>query len=94
MLKKDKQKVFKDEWSDEHVKAYLERTPYGDENADFYVLNIAYRYMVADDFARFVTFFKEAGRDLNAVGPENKTMEQLLAEHAQGEDYLKVIQAA
>jgi hypothetical protein len=91
MLKKDKQKVFKDVWSDDHIKSYLERAPYGDENPDFYVLNIAYRYMVADDFARLVGFFKEAGRDVDAVGPEGKNMKQLLAEHPNGEDYLAVL---
>jgi len=93
MLKKDKQKVFKDVWSDDHVKAYLDRTPYGDENPDFYVLNIAYRYMVADDFARLVGFFKEAGRDINAVGPEGKNMQELLSEHPNGADYLEALAA-
>ena len=64
----DKPKVIGEEWSDERVKSFLAITPYDSNiNPDFNALIKAYQAMIAEDFDRFVGFFVEAGRDLNAV---------------------------
>ncbi|MCL1484664.1 MAG: PA4642 family protein [Marinobacter sp.] len=76
----DKPKVIDEEWSDERVKSFLVSQPKG-EGSDYTTLLKAYQAMIAEDFARFVEFFVEAGRDLNAVNDNGETMLDRIAEH-------------
>lgn len=81
-------------WTDERVKTFLDMPPAEGENADYHVLLKAYRGMVPEAFSRFVTFFVEAGRDLNAPGPGGKTILQLVSEHRHGVEYAEILQQA
>ena len=84
-----------DEWfTDERVKSFLEMQPVAGENADYHVLLKAYRGMVPEAFGRFVGFFVEAGRDLNAPGPGGKTITQIISEHRHGKDYAQILSDA
>ncbi|NIB41842.1 hypothetical protein HBA55_19715 [Pseudomaricurvus alkylphenolicus] len=93
-LKKDKQKVLGETFSDERIKTFLDIEPYGDMNADFHVLEKAYRGMKADNFATLVKFFLEAGRDINATNSDGKTLLQIVSEHRQGAEYARVLKDA
>ncbi len=93
-LKKDKQKVLGESFSDERIKTFLDKIPAEGINADYSVLEHAYRGMIPDNFATFVKFFAEAGRDINATNPEGKTILQTVNEHRHGEDYVGVLTAA
>ena len=93
-LKKDKQKVLGEVFDDERIKTLLDIQPYGDMNADFHVLEKAYRGMKAENFDTFVKFFLEAGRDINATGEEGKTLLQIVGEHRLGEDYATILKAS
>ncbi len=79
-LKKDKQKVLGETFSDERVREFLTGSTVDGEHPDFTALERAYRGMKEDNFATFVTFFVEEGRDINA-------------ENANGETFLSVIKA-
>jgi hypothetical protein len=85
---------FGEDWSDERVKGYLDRQAPDGHNADFHVLVTAYKHMRAHDFERFVVFFKEAGRDLNAVGPEGKSLLELVRGHAKSGEFVTILEAA
>ena len=90
-LKKDKQKVLGETFDDERIKTFLDVIPPAGVNADYHCIEIAYRGMHQENFATFVTFFIEAGRDINAVGPTGKTMAQVIASHRQSGDYLNAM---
>ncbi|MEX0603360.1 MAG: PA4642 family protein [Marinobacter sp.] len=91
----EKPKVLDEEWSDERVKSFLFLSPYDARvNPDFHVLIKAYQAMRAEDFERFVGFFAEAGRDLNAVSEDGQTILDHVSEHRRSVDYVKTLQAA
>lgn len=74
-------------WDDERVQSFLELEPYG-ENADFHVLLKAYRGMRPDDFARFLRFFSEAGRQLDATDQRGRTLWSIIEAHHQGAEFI------
>lgn len=83
---------FGETWSDERIQSYLERQPPAGESADFHVLYTAYKHMRDDDFARFLTFFSAAGRDLQARNRHGLTLTDLLQGHAQAAPFLALLQ--
>ena len=90
-MKKDKQKVLGEVFDDARVKSFLNFLPPDEVNADFHVLEKAYRGMNIGNFETFVDFFLEAGRDLNAVDSTGKTLLAQLATQRLGEPYAKVL---
>lgn len=91
----DKPKVIGEEWSDERVKSFLAIAPYDTgKNADFNALLKAYQAMRAGDFERFIGFFVEAGRDLNAVNETGETMLDIISEHRRSGHYAQALEQA
>ncbi len=91
----DKPKVIGEEWSDERVKSYLDLTPCDRSiNADYFVLSRAYEAMRAEDFERFIAFFTEAGRDLNAEDEQGTTILDRVARHRRSADYARALENA
>jgi hypothetical protein len=85
--------VFDEAWSDDRVKSFLDIKTYGSESEDFHILLKAYRGMRADDFARFLTFFKAAGRDLDAKDNNDQTLWQIVESHRHGQPFLDARQS-
>ena len=83
-----------EEWSDERLKAFLELEPREGMPADYAILLKAYRGMTAELFARFLPFFTEAGRDLNAALQDGSTLLDHVAEHRRSEEYVAALEAA
>ncbi len=92
--RKDKEKVLGEHFDDERIKTFLEFTAPAGINADFHLLEKAYRGMRGENFDTFVRLFVAAGRDLNAIGPEGKTFLQSVTTHRNGEEYAQVLTAA
>lgn len=80
-------------WDDDRVKSFLNLQPYG-ENADFHVLLKAYRGMRVADFERFLVFFIEAGRNLDATDLRGRTLWDIIKDHRQGADFIALRDAA
>ena len=93
-LRKDKEKVLGETFDDERIKTFLDYPAPTGINADYHLLEKAYRGMLGDNFKTFVTFFVEAGKDLNAIGPEGKTFLQVVKTHRNGEEYAVALEAA
>jgi hypothetical protein len=74
-------------WDDERIKSFLNLEPYG-EDADFHVLLKAYRGMRPADFERFLVFFSEAGRNLDATDHGGRTLWEIAAQHHQGAPFV------
>jgi hypothetical protein len=94
-MRKDKAKVLDEQWDDARVASFLEVRP-GDGGTDgtatdHRLLLRAYQSMRAEDFARFVPMFVAAGRDLDARGPDGRTVLEELREHRYGDAYAAVL---
>lgn len=93
-LRKDKEKVLGETFDDERIATFLNYPAPAGVNADYHLLEKAYRGMRGENFATFVKLFVEAGKDLNAVGPEGKTFLQVVKTHRNGEEYAIALEAA
>lgn len=93
-LRKDKEKVLGETFDDERIKTFLNYPAPTGVNADYHLLEKAYRGMLGANFGTFVKFFVEAGKDINAVGPEGKTFLQVVKAHRNGEEYVLALEAA
>lgn len=93
-LKKDKQKVLGETFDDARIKTFLDiQAPEG-VNADFNLLEKAYRGMKADNYGTFLDFFIAAGKDINATNNDGKTMLALCKEHdLLGSEYVELLTA-
>jgi len=58
------------------------------------VLSRAYEAMRAEDFERFIAFFIEANRDLNAEDERGNTILDRVAQHRRSVDYARALQNA
>ncbi len=76
-------------WDDDRVRSFLDNRPY-DGNPDFHVLLKAYRGMRVEDFARFLKFFTEAGRNLDAQDNKGRTLWSIIKTHRQGADFISL----
>lgn len=93
-LKKDKQKVLGEVFDDARVKSFLNFQPPAGVDADFHVLEKAYRGMNIDNFATFVQFFIEDGRNINATDNQGKTLLTQVQNHRLGAEYCTVLSNA
>ncbi len=92
-LKKDKQKVLGETFSDDRVRGFLEIEPRDCINTDYLRLERAYRSMNADNFTTFVQFFVEANYDINAQNPRGLNLLQEIQEHHQASEYRSALKA-
>ncbi len=87
--KKDKKVVEDEQRTDEQLRFFLNVQPPAGVDADFHVLEIAYRNMKPDEFERFVGFFRAAGRNLAATNPAGETLATILQRHRHGVAYAR-----
>ena len=93
-MRKDKEKVVDEVWTEEHVKSFLNVRSYDGTAEDFHMLLKAYQSMKTEDFALFVDFFRGDGRDLNATGKDGRTVLEIIASHRHGVEYADILRAA
>ena len=91
VLKKDKKKVLGEHFDDERIKSFLNFLPPDGVDPDFHVLEKAYRGMIAENFATFIQFFIEAGRDINAKNPAGLTILDIVRQHRHGDEYIDTL---
>ena len=91
-MRPDKKKVVDEVWDDARVRSFLDKGSLGAEtDPDFSALLFAYRSMRSDDFARFIAFFLDDGRDLNAQGRSGKTLLQTISSHEQAAEFRQIL---
>ena len=88
VLKKDKQKVLGEVFDDDRLKTFFNIQPPEGVDANFHILEKAYRGMGEDNFATFVRFYVEDGRDINATNPDGKTLLQIIETHRHAGRYV------
>ena len=89
--KKDKKAVEDEQRSDDQLRFFLNVQPPVGVDADYHVLEIAYRNMKPDEFERFIGFFKDEGRNVQAKNPAGETIAQVLAQHRLGAAYIAAL---
>ncbi len=90
-LKKDKEKVIDEVWTEVRIREFLDVIPAEDVEADYHMLMKSYRSMRADDFEIFVGMFLEQGRDINSKGPEGRTVLSFVSEHRNSGEYAEIL---
>lgn len=94
MTKKDKEKVFGGEWSQEQLEEFLVEQDYPGETANFTSIIRAYRHMMPASFADFLELLKEKGGDVNAKNEAGETALSIIAGHAKGAEFAALLRAA
>lgn len=92
-LKKDKEKVLDEVWTEERVRDFLNVMPAAGVDADFHILLKAYQAMRLENFEEFVGFFVADGRDINARNPEGDTVLAIVSQHRRSTEYADVLRA-
>ena len=93
-MRKDKQKVIGETFSEEHLRAMLEElTDYADRS-DFDILERAYRGMKPDNFKTFLSLFKEKGHEITAKNDRGQTLTDAIANHRHANEYIAALKAA
>jgi hypothetical protein len=93
-VKKDKEKVVDEVWTEERVRSFLDVKSYNAVDTDFHMLLKAYQSMRADDFEKFIGFFLTDGRDLNATNPAGESVLSIVKQHRRSEDYVSLLRSA
>jgi hypothetical protein len=92
-MRKDKEKVLDEQWDEERIASFVEPRPGDGEKPDFQLLLRAYQSMRAPDFEQFIALFCAARRDINATGPDGKTILTVVEEHHYGHPYSEILRA-
>jgi len=90
-LKKDKQKVLGEVFDDARIKSFFQYQAPAGVDPDFHLLEKAYRGMKAENFATFINFFLEEGRNINARNPEGVTLLTIASQHRNSESYVDTL---
>ncbi len=93
-MRKDKKQIIGEEISDESIKLFLGVEPADDTPPSLHKLIKAYHGLRIDDFERFLTFFREAGYDLDARDAKGNDFVALVADQRQAVPYIEALQAA
>ena len=94
-LKKDKARVIDEVWTRERVREFLHLEPPEGVDADFHALLRAYQSMRVDDFRLFIEFFHDqAGRRLDATGPDGVTVPEIVQEHRRSAEFAEALRQA
>lgn len=93
-LRKDKEKVLGEVFSDERLKTFLNFIAPVGVNPDFHLLEKAYRGMRGENFVTFLQFYQESGRDINVRNAHGQTFLQTIKGHRNGEEYIMALEAA
>jgi hypothetical protein len=92
-MRKDKEKVLDEVWTEDHVKSFLDVRPHDGTDENFHMLLKAYQCMRASDFELFLDFFAAEKRDVNAQGKDGRTLLDIVSTHRHGVEYADVLKA-
>jgi hypothetical protein len=93
-LKKDKEKVFGGQWTEDSMRFFLESESYDNTDVDYINIMKAYQHMTAETFAEFVDFFKAEGHNVSAKNLAGESAVSVIGSHAPGKPYAQALTAA
>ena len=93
-MRKDKEKVLDEVWTEDHVKSFLSVRPHDGGDEDFHMLLKSYQCMRSSDFELFVKFFQGENRNVNATGKDGRSVLEIVSEHRHGAEYAAILKTA
>ena len=90
-LKKDKQKIIGEVFTEERILSFFDQQPPAGENRDYNLLLRAYRGMTIDSFTKFIEFYVKAGHKLDCQNSAGESFVDCIAKHRHGKPYLNII---
>lgn len=93
-MRKDKKQLIGDEIGDAQIKLFLDFEPADGTSPSLHKLIKAYRGLRIDDFEKFLTFFKDAGYDLDAKDAQGNDFIALIQDQRLAEPYVEAVKAA
>jgi hypothetical protein len=93
-MRKDKEKVVDEVWTDDRVKSFLQVRPHDEVEEDFHMLLKAYQSMRVEDFAKFIGYFLKDGRSLNSTNPDGESVLDIIDEHRRSTAYADILRSA
>ena len=93
-MRKDKKQVIGEAIADEPIKLFLSVEPADATPPSLHKLVKAYRGLRIDDFGRFLTFFKEAGYDLDGKDEQGQTFVDIIKDQRNADEYIELIDQA
>lgn len=94
MQKKDKEKVFGGDWSQEQLTEFLTIESHDGTAADYLAIVRAYRHMVPATFKDYINLFVAEGHDINAANLSGQSILAHISSHAQGSEYADILREA
>jgi hypothetical protein len=94
MQKKDKEKVFGGDWSEQQLREFMQVDSHDGTDPDHLALIRAYRHMVPATFAQFVALFAAEGRNVQATDLQGRSAIEVMASHTQGAEYAEILKQA
>lgn len=91
-MKKDKEKVLDEVWTEDRVREFLDVEPKAGTSADFHKLLKAYQSMRADDFELFIGMFLEKGGDINATDKAGRSVLSYAKEHRNSAEFVAALE--
>ncbi|MGK2913415.1 MAG: PA4642 family protein [Porticoccaceae bacterium] len=91
--RKDKLQVIGEVFDDDRIRTFLNFLPPAGADADFHVLEKAYRGMKAENFATFLDFFLAENRNINATDVQGKTLLDIISAHPRAAAYVDALRA-
>ena len=93
-MRKDMKQVIAEEISVDSIRLFLGVEPADDTPPSLHKLVKAYRGLRIDDFEKFLTFFKDAGYDLDAKDAQGNDFIALIQDQRLAEPYVEAVKAA
>lgn len=90
-MRKDKEKVLDEVWTEDRVREFLDVQPPKGVNADFHMLLKAYQSMRAEDFEIFISMFLDKGHDINATDDRGRTVLNYASEHRNSGEFVEIL---
>ena len=94
MLKKDKEKVFGGDWSEDQLREFLTVDHTDGSDPDYAAAIRAYRHMVPTTFGDYLALFKAEGHNLNAKNTAGETILGTINQHSKGAEYAELLKQA
>jgi hypothetical protein len=94
VLKKDKEKVLDEVWTEARVESFLHVEPPVGVDRDFHRLHKAYQSMRADNFTSFVAMFIADNGNINATNPEGETVLSIASQHRNSTEQVTTLTSA
>lgn len=94
MLKKDKEKVFGGDWTEQQLRAFIDVESHDGTEADYLAVIRAYRHMVPATFKQYIDLFVAEGHNLNAKNLDGTSLFATISSHNQGAEYAEILKAA